>query len=359
MKIASKIVALLILLLAQLAWANPQLITISAIKVNETARSATEARDKAIAKGERKAFNKLVGQHISPSELYRLRNFTDEDITRSIQGYEVADEKVTAASYQAQLTFTFYRKALEELLMRENIQLPFYAEPPAIILPLYEFGERMLLWENDNIWKSAWQDVIDENDSGQITVLPLGDMDDRQQVDVETVMAQDYTRLKPLIQRYNASDILIASAVLTERKETSQYEVTVKLQAIGESVVPSKEVSYVTDSLTPPLQFLRYAAKDMLLHLEDYRVVKKQSDERGLMLPVVVPIDGLQDWMYVKQRLELMPGIKEIKVEQLTPKLVELFIYHTEQLPTLRAGFEAMDLRLQAHGNAWLLQPVR
>lgn len=91
---------------------------VGGIAVDETAADALAARAAAQASGRRAAWERFLTRE-APEAAARLRRLPESELDRLIEGFEVAEEEITARRYRATLTVLFRPEAVRALLARE------------------------------------------------------------------------------------------------------------------------------------------------------------------------------------------------------------------------------------------------
>ena len=166
------------------------------VKVDATADSAAAARDAARLDGQRRALATVVGRLSGSSEPATLPKLDDKAITDMVASFEVANERMSTVHYVADYTFHF-RPAKVRRLVRVAETPPTDSGNKStasgkaaaesgtrsiVVLPVYQDGARLVLWDDPNGWRAAWAQR--QTDSGAIRlVLPLGDATDLATID--------------------------------------------------------------------------------------------------------------------------------------------------------------------------------
>src|SRR5437879_9187353 len=83
------------------------LYSVGGVAVDRTAATTQQARDAAIADGERKAFEILMRRLTDPSQASRLPRPSDRDLASIVQGFQVESERASATRYIATLDISF------------------------------------------------------------------------------------------------------------------------------------------------------------------------------------------------------------------------------------------------------------
>jgi|GEM_PF-1742778 len=105
------------------------------IRVDVTADSATEARNKALEKARMNAFNVLKGRVVPQSEQASLPEATSSVVSTMVDSFEINREKLSKNRYLASVNVTFNERAVQTYLGRHtNMALSdeYYQDAPNI-----------------------------------------------------------------------------------------------------------------------------------------------------------------------------------------------------------------------------------
>lgn len=137
------------------------------------------------------------------------------DLPRLEEGFAIFDERSSATTYRARITYRFKPAAVRALL--QAAQLP-YSEAQArraLVVPVLETENGSYLWEARNPWARAWLSRPLVNELTPL-LLPVGDRQDIESATVEQAQEFDAFALAQLAARYRTDQVLIARGVLDE-----------------------------------------------------------------------------------------------------------------------------------------------
>ena len=151
------LITLLFFVFLRISWAEQAYIfSVRGIKVDVTAGSTTDARDKALVMGQRAAFRELLERLTLRNDHLRLPSFNDNSISSFVADFEVAEEKASAVRYLATLNYSFKADDVRKLLMERKIAFAETTSKPVLVLPVYQASGYLLLWDDPNPWREAW-----------------------------------------------------------------------------------------------------------------------------------------------------------------------------------------------------------
>ena len=81
--------------------------------------------------------------------------------------------------------------------------------------------------------------------------------------------------------------------------------------------------------------------------------------ERAGVIPVVLPISGLKDWLRVRKRLGGVAVIRRAEMVLLSRDRVRLNLHFIGETSQLALALEQADLALFQEGGKWFLGPIK
>ncbi|GGD01048.1 DUF2066 domain-containing protein [Aquisalinus flavus] len=142
------------------------------------------------------------------------------------QGFAVFDEKSSARTYSAKISYRFKAEEIRDLLKRSGIPYSESQTRMALIIPVLETQNGDYLWETNNPWARAW---LARSLTNELTpmLLPRGDETDMEILPVGAALSFDQAALQQMAERYGVRQVLIAHAFLDE--EDGQYRMRGRL----------------------------------------------------------------------------------------------------------------------------------
>ena len=150
---------------------------IRGVAVDVTAQTADAARTQALRDGQLRAFDQVLRRLTVSDDHALLPRLSAEDISLYVRDFEVASEKTSAVRYIANLNVRFSETAVRDLLNELGITFAETPSKPVLLVPVFQSGGAMLLWDDPNPWRDAWN--ANQPVPGMVPmVLPLGDLTD-------------------------------------------------------------------------------------------------------------------------------------------------------------------------------------
>ncbi len=123
-----------------------------------------------------------------------------------VSGYSIQNEKYKKEKYSALITVTFEKNKLEKFLENKNIKFFSKKGPKTLIIPLINFEQRLILWDDPNPWFDVWlRRPLDANLN--LFTLPTGEADDLITLSAQDAINLKYFKIKKLANKYNAEQV--------------------------------------------------------------------------------------------------------------------------------------------------------
>jgi len=329
------------------------------VVVDVTAETAAEAREKALADGQARAFRTLLERLTLKIEHKGLPDLSPEEIAALVNDFSVADEKTSSVRYLARLTFRFKHEEFRKLLNDYGFSFAETVSKPVLVLPVFQDAGALILWDDPNPWRDAWAGRVKKQ--GLVpTLLPLGDLTDIGTIGAEQAMDGDLQRLAAIAKRYGATDSLVVFGVLQLDAAKAKRVLEVFFTRFGSQHREQTEVVSYTqnDGETVP-GLLARAAQDLTAIVEDnWKRDNILQFSRAGSIAAVVPITRLKDWLEVRARLANVAVVRRTEMVLLSQAQVRINLHYIGETEQLASALEQADLKLTNEGGIWLLGPA-
>lgn len=357
--------------LAQPGRAAPSIYTVQPVSVDVTAESAAEAREQALANAHERAFRRLIDRIVPRGAQSDVPTLSYDRITPLVRDFEVTNEKTSSVRYLADLIIRFQQEAVRNFLREHDVPFAETRSAPVLVLPVYGPDKDPVLWGDRNPWRDAWAER--SGDGGLVPLeVPLGDLDDMESISARAALDEREKPLARIAARYDAEDVLVTQAI--PRATGSQGAARVKIVArrISEGEQVDAWVNTVAQRADEKLAAMYRRAADQLADAVERswkldNVVRFESEAN---LTARVPVDGLDRWVTVRQRLESVPIIGRSRVRALSRQRAEVQLTYFGDLTQLRRALAQVDLKLSEpagppgggggrdDGARWTLEPA-
>ena len=259
------------------------------VKVSQTGRDASEARDLALADGQRSALRQLA-QERDPSHVERqMRALSDSKLSQMVRGYEVLEEAMSPTGYRASLRYDFDDKQVNALLGKAPDASPPGAgglagkpfAPPGrdgskaadeeqisvtLVVPVLKTTSGLLLWEKDNAWRDAVNAAVLENGKG-VAVVAYGDPSDKLLLKPLQALQGDSKALAPLAKRYAAEVVLVAAATPPASVGDGPAEMELTLRSVATAQSKPVVLKFQATASEDAAALQRRAARQLVMAL--------------------------------------------------------------------------------------------
>ena len=345
--------AVLVLLPLRPAFAaDADLYTVRSVRVDATAETAPQARDRAIAEGRRAAFRRLVERLAPASQARSIAEPTDAELQRMVLGFEVANERSSAVRWIADLTVAFDPAAVRSRLRSAGIPYAETRSLPVLVIPLYETGGETVLWKEPNPWRTAWYDLPPQG--GLVPfVVPYGDVADIRDLSPDQAVAGDLKALTSIAERYGARDAVVARA-----RSRAGGAVELSVQRLGPSGIDRTLVETVAGA-----EDLDESKRLAPAVLRTVAMVEEAWKQDNLIRPgfetrvtATVPIDSLKRWLTVREALDGLSIVARYQVVTLMRREALIDVWVNGDAEQFRVALAQRDLELLPGAGDYVLK---
>jgi Uncharacterized protein conserved in bacteria (DUF2066) len=331
------------------------------VKVDATADSPASAREAARIDGQRRALaaiaDRLSGG--TGSGAAKLTKLDDRTITDMVASFEVANEKMSAVRYLADYTFHFRPAALQRVLRNAGVALSDQpgkeGGKPAVVLPVYQTGGGAVLWDDPNPWRDAWAQSPPATGPVPLSV-PLGDISDIAAIDAAKARAGDAGALAAIGKQNGAEDAIVALATPRGPADRpSGLDIVVRRYRAGR-LLDSHPESLAANPDEAADAFFGRAVVAVAADIESgwKKEPVPHYDQQG-SLTAVLPINGLDDWVKVRERLAGVPTIRKVSLVALSRQEATIEIDYLGNIDQLKASLAGASLDLIKGDPNWRL----
>lgn len=330
--------------------------TVRNVAVDVTGQNANAAREQALAEGQRLAFRRLLERLTDPSSHARLPQTTNDQIIEMVRDLAIEHEKSSSVRYIASLSVRFKPDAVRRLLRDANIAYAETRSRAVLLLPVHVAGGRAVLWEDPNPWRTVW---AGRAASGLVpVVVPFGELADVTAIDVDGATAGDIEGMAAIGERYGTSDVMVAVAEVKPGGD-ARPEVDVRLLVNGPSVPRPWDAQTFTATETETLEtLLKRSAEETAAAIDEaYRSENLLQFNRAASLSAVVPIQGMADWMAVRERLGRVAAVRGYELVSISRGEAAVILHFVGDQQQLEATLAQNGLPLAWGNGLWIMQP--
>lgn len=355
--------------------ARADIFTITGVKVDVTAQSASAARNQALAQGQRAAFDMLMRRLLRQEDKAGLAPVDPVALNALIQGIEISNERASSVRYLAELTVRFDGARVQNYLRTRGVPFSQTAGRPVLVVPVMETAGLRLLWEDENAWRAAWGQHDLENRLLTF-VLPRGDTEDRYLLPPSQALDPESPAVTRLASRYGVDRVI--TPVIEITRDFLGGGLKARLQVIGvegnfepitgefDLAAPETEDAAPDEAATDDtLPESERVTSEMLAPVVEAVVAgmddqwKEQTlirlDESGEM-ELVVPLRTAADWPEVGRRLAQVTLVQGRELRSLRPGEAVILLKYVGTRERVALGLAQASLLLhERDGRDYLL----
>jgi hypothetical protein len=317
-----KLVVIICLLLLPLQVMAAQSYVIDNITVDAEGEDNSDARIKALSGGISEAFRQLaVKLNASKSQdIIAKTSSTEQD--KMVKGIEILSEKVTSKHYHAVVRYHFYTEAVDAIFPEksetQNTQLVENKNNAVLIIPVNFESEELSLWQEENKWRYIWYESALISGNG-LVITPLGDLNDRVDVDDSNVEKATNKSLAGMYKRYGVAEIYIVTAYFNKKADPKPtLEVTLKRLLPDKDEVTRKD--YTIHSTENVQELMSRASNDIAKYLYRLQTINPNKIEfdRLKEINARVNISDIKEWENLRNRLLAQGNIVSVKFNSIS-----------------------------------------
>lgn len=404
---AAAAAAVVLALSAADAIAADAVFVVQRVPVLADGASATAAKDAAQMQGRRRAMDLLLRRLTIEADwpyLPRLAagqpasaaatptrtpvSLGDAGLQNLEAGFEVYDEKSSASTYRAIITYRFKPDAVRRLLRSAAIPFSETQTLPALVLPVLETGQGLYLWESNNPWLAAWRGRSFLNELTPIRA-PAGGAADVAKATARQALSLDSAAMEALARQYQVAQVIVAHArldrsggddrlsvrLLNAYRDTAAASVTptdeesgvenVALAAAamaGEAQTAAKVGDVLASGVytEPTGRFGALAAKSIDSVVSRYGASWKTKTlidySKEAALETTAFFQSVDDWARIRAGLNATPLVGAIQVFAMSPRGAELRLKVYGDPSRLTVALDAYGVVFWSEDGArWLL----
>jgi len=334
---------------------TPSVFTVRNVAVDQTAATASEARESALADGQRKAFRQLLERLTPRAQHDRLPRASNAQIADLIENFEVQSERASAVRYIATYTFRFNPDGIRALLRRANVPFSETYARPLVVLPVYHDGDVAVLWDDPNPWLVAWR-ALPPADGLQPLIVPLGDLTDIGLISADQAQRGDAERVAAIANKYGAGGAVLVEAIIDRTNPARPVAQIATTRFDGGGGDQTLVESYAANAGEEvDAQLARAAAQTASAIEEQWKsdVALQFGQEASLVTDVVFA--ALGDWVAMRDRLAETAMIRRTEVLNLSRNRAQVELHFIGTESGLRLTLAQKDLVLDRDAAGWQL----
>ena len=331
---------------------NDDVYTVGNYPVDAQAANAVAAKEKALADGQRSAFNSLLKRIVPVTDYGRLKRLSSLRSSDFFEGVSVRSERNSSTRYIASLDFSFRADSVRAVLQQEGI--PFVEEQAreVIVVPVVRNGDGAVdTGAGTRTWTGIWKSLDLEH---TLTPMDLEGLKPEIHADTLKMLMEGRGGARILATEYGKPYVVVAIA--EPDAAAGRLHVTlVGIDAVGQ--INLKRSYKVFDGDMGYAMELAAVVGQGVLEGR-WKALKSGSGSAayGEEVAVHAQYASLGEWSEMRRRLLGLPGLNDLRIETESAQAAGIRLRYPGGGPALSAALRTQGLYLDAGGGVWVLR---
>lgn len=319
------------------------------VYVDVTDENAAVAKEKALAQGNRTAFNTVARRIATGEGTPQLQALDDNQILNFIKEVSIKSEKSSGVRYIANLKVVINETLLKQYMDEKSINPAVITASKILIIPTFrEFKtDAPMLWEANNLWRKVWEE---ESSNGEdiITFVSIPTNGSNYAImDAKKALSLDNIAMEQIASNNNTADIFVADAVYNGIEG-----LTVSVYSYQDGGVETVEI---------------YGERSPVLLLNGISEVKKSIENRLKRqsitdltqkneIEVLYNYYKMSDWVNTENALKQVSTIEDVKMVAMSNGKVQFTIKFSGSIDKLMSKLREHMFTLKDYGDFYTLE---
>lgn len=329
---------------------------VQGVDVDVTDTDAATAKNKALIAAQVKAFA-MLAERLGNAELVdAVSKFEEKKVLPYLKSLSIEQESISPGRYQGKLTVRFLPAKIKSMYESYGVQVSSEQGPAFLVLPVWKQDGNTLLWE-DNPWRQAWINLRAEQSLVPI-IVPLGDLDDSEQLTLADLEAKTPAKMEAIRRRYDVKAVVVAYAEPAEGGGVhAQMSGDSPLGTITFDKVYTADSGNLTDSLNLAAERFHTVMLEKYKSNQSKVAAAKAAAEANKRhgISVSVAFGGPSEWNGIRSRIMATPGVVGLQVASLAANGAVVNLAYMGSLEEMQSSLQASGLSLQRQGDGWVI----
>jgi hypothetical protein len=326
--------------------------TVNDVIASGSGKSPSQARTNAVTSAQRNAFLILLDRLGIDSST--ASSIDDAAISDMVASQQILGEKVAGNNYSATLNLSFSESFVKHYLGKKVAAAEDKKETANsyLIVPVKLIKNQSLIWETNNDWKVAWENILKANKVSYLK-LAKGEIDDIATITPSAVDNPHFTDFEQLLNKYKTDGLMLVYFDF----DSIENKVNIVLQNIQKFNTTKTKLDFVNVNQLSPEDLVNKVAEktfDYIASIVDKDGVRSSpltaptTIQTGISTyQIDILIYGLDDWLKVKNKLENSNLVSQFRVESLSRDLVKIIVSYNNSNGDIINAFAKNNLYLQ------------
>lgn len=314
------------------------------VSVDVTAKTVTEAKQKAISKAMRDGLNEVILGISTEESVKEVNKLNDNQLQHFITGVMVLKEKTSDVRYIADFRISVDENLLKAYMAENNLPIALSETQEVVVIPLLEKEDDSLdVWGDDNFWRQAFVEhhylrkgnleisTIDKN-LGNIAMVKANRVYDL--ADGEYRELADFNR---------ADGVYVAKYSLKDKKV---YVKEYPGKNVQEVVINNQKPEELVDEV---IALFKPVKKSTSAQSSDYNMTPT-------LIEVVYSYPRLAAWMSLKQILDNNTQVQDVKIVSMSNNKVHFNFLYSGVIEKLQGTLEVNGYRMVREGEYYVIK---
>jgi hypothetical protein len=314
----------------------------SDVSVDITASSVAEAKKLAMSKAVRDGLNNVILSVSTQATVDELNKLNDNQIQHFVSEVMVLMEKSSDVRYIADLRISVNEGVLKSYIEENNLPLVVGEEQDVLVIPLLEKEDGSFeLWGPENVWRDAFANKKNLRKGNLNINLIQKNLGNITVVETNRIFDMSENEYHEMSSFNNVEDIYVLKYSLKDGKVYVKY---FPKGDVSEVLIEESTMSEMVDKVLP---FFKDVKK--VSHEAQNSVVVEEVFETIYNYP------RLGKWMELKQLLESIPQVQEVKVISLAKGKVHFRFKYVGVIEKLQTTLGLKGYHLSKEGDFYAI----
>lgn len=344
--------------LSHAAYANDSLYTVRDVSVDAVGVNATEAREKALARGQKDAFFRVIKRIAPQVDIASLMESSPElaaeeqasTIANMVSALDVHNESVTGKRYVAKLDIRFQPQYVQAFLRNNSISFTNNSQTAMLVLPVFFDNSQQPSFNANHSWTQIWTSVVKQHKNPLIQLVMVNANEPLlASINPATLLAKEtdsdnLQAIQALLNHYNADQLLFAAGRL-EGKET----LVTMARIFGQNQPTSFSENIDVSSDKPIKLSMTEAVNQLVARVQGQQQALDSQLINSKQVEATLPLRGQQHWMQMKEILNRLDFIRSWSIREITSSQAVIELNLASDLQSLQRKFAENGLVLEQY----------
>ncbi|GDX35937.1 hypothetical protein LBMAG18_04480 [Alphaproteobacteria bacterium] len=299
--------------------ANNELYLVENIPTKVKGKSPAQARNMAVASARRDGFLILLTR--LQLNLAIADEINDEEISDMVSSEQIQDEKIAGNVYSANFNITFAKNFVDHILKQKSQQLKDQGnesafknsenKETALIIAGINQNKRIILWEQDNLWRYALNRSLGKKNKKNF-VVGQSDVDNIAIVNSENITNIKYGDLEQMLAKYNAN----SAYTIILNYDNIENKITLDVNYMRKMQNKQIRLSFVNVDRLNFEQLLDTVAQKTIEYLSTAQIANDKNLNNNF-IRLGIYLNDLDSWINFKKQIENANFINQLNIESI------------------------------------------